>query len=296
MPDWRPVRPMLNSNNSMEDSNLVLIVDEDPETARILGQALSPPWHIQTAAGPEEAASVLRNWAPCVAVVNLDLPGTGGVNLLWLLRQVRPRTRMIVLTADSSSSDVIRAIREHVFAYFSKPLIVETVVGMIAQAAAAAHWEDGIEVLSAQPGWISLRLRSRQLTADRLFQFFRELKMEVPEQEREDIATAFREMLLNAIEHGGQYDPNEIVMVSYYRLTKAVVYLIQDPGEGFSFNALPHAAVSNPVDAPAAHLLYRSEHGLRAGGFGILFARKLVDEVVHNEKGNEVILVKYLTA
>ena len=59
---------------------------------------------------------------------------------------------------------------------------------------------------------------------------------------------------------------------------------------GFLFNALPHAAVSNPVDAPAAHLLYRSEHGLRAGGFGILFARKLVDEVVHNEKGNEVIL------
>jgi DNA-binding NarL/FixJ family response regulator len=50
-----------------------------------------------------------------VAVVNLDLPGMGGMNLLWLLRQVRPRTRRIVLTADSSSSDVIRAIREHVF-------------------------------------------------------------------------------------------------------------------------------------------------------------------------------------
>jgi anti-sigma regulatory factor (Ser/Thr protein kinase) len=103
-------------------------------------------------------------------------------------------------------------------------------------------------------------------------------------------------LLLNAIEHGGHYDPNQMVRVSYYRLTKAVVYLIQDPGEGFSFSALPQAAVSNPANAPAAHLLYRSEHGLRAGGFGILFARKLVDEVIHNEEGNEVILVKYLTA
>ena len=181
------------------------------------------------------------------------------------------------------------------FGYFSKPLVVQAVVEMIAQAAAAAHWEDGIEVLSARPGWISLRLRCRQLTADRLLQFFRELKMDVSEQEREDVATAFREMLLNAIEHGGHYDPNQMVRVSYYRLTKAVVYLIQDPGEGFSFSALPQAAVSNPADAPAAHLLYRSEHGLRAGGFGILFARKLVDEVIHNEEGNEVILVKYLT-
>jgi DNA-binding NarL/FixJ family response regulator len=287
---------MLNWNNTMEDSNLVLIVDEDPETIRILGQALSPPWQIQTAAGSEEAASALRDRSPCVAVVNLDLPGMGGMNLLWLLRQVRPRTRMIVFTAESSSSDVIRAIREHVFGYFSKPLVVQAVVEMIAQAAAAAHWEDGIEVLSARPGWISLRLRCRQLTADRLLQFFRELKMDVSEQEREDVATAFREMLLNAIEHGGHYDPNQMVRVSYYRLTKAVVYLIQDPGEGFSFSALPQAAVSNPANAPAAHLLYRSEHGLRAGGFGILFARKLVDEVIHNEEGNEVILVKYLTA
>ena len=278
----------------MEDSNLVLIVDEDPETARTLGQALAPRWDIQTAAGPEEAASVLRSRAPCVAVVNLDRPGAGGLSPLWLLRQVRPRTRMIVLAAESSSSDVIRAIREHVFAYFSKPLVVEPVIDMIDRAAAATNWEDGIEVLSAQPGWISLRLRSRPLTADRLLQFFRELKMEVSEREREDIATAFREMLLNAIEHGGQFDPSEMVRVSYYRLTRAIVYLIQDPGEGFSFQALPHAAVSNPVDAPAAHLLYRSEHGLRAGGFGILFARNLVDEVIHNEKGNEVMLVKYL--
>lgn len=165
------------------------------------------------------------------------------MNLLWLLRQVRPRTRMIVLTAEGSSSGVIRAIREHVFAYFSKPIVAETVVEMIARAAAANNWEDGIEVLSARPGWISLSLRSRQLTADRLLQFFRELKMDLAEQEREDIATAFREMLLNAIEHGGRFDPNQMVRVSYYRLTKAVVYLIQDPGEGFSFKALPHAAI-----------------------------------------------------
>ena len=30
------------------------------------------------------------------------------------------------------------------------------------------------------------------------------------------------------------------------------------------------------------------------GGFGMLIAQKLVDEVIYNQKGNEVILVKYL--
>jgi CheY-like chemotaxis protein len=63
----------------MEDSRLVLIVDDDPETARMLGQALSPQWRIETVTSPEEAASILRARAPCAALVNLDLPGGGGM-------------------------------------------------------------------------------------------------------------------------------------------------------------------------------------------------------------------------
>jgi anti-sigma regulatory factor (Ser/Thr protein kinase) len=34
--------------------------------------------------------------------------------------------------------------------------------------------------------------------------------------------------------------------------------------------------------------------GLRPGGYGVLLARQLVDELLYNEKGNEVLLVKYL--
>ena len=30
------------------------------------------------------------------------------------------------------------------------------------------------------------------------------------------------------------------------------------------------------------------------GGFGLLIAQKLVDEVIYNDKGNEVLLVKHL--
>jgi anti-sigma regulatory factor (Ser/Thr protein kinase) len=38
----------------------------------------------------------------------------------------------------------------------------------------------------------------------------------------------------------------------------------------------------------------RDERGMRPGGFGILLAKRLVDELIYNEKGNEVVLVKYL--
>lgn len=68
-----------------------------------------------------------------------------------------------------------------------------------------------------------------------------------------------------------------------------------DSGVGFSIDRLPHAAVSNPEDKPFEHVKYRTEHGIRAGGFGILMTRELVDDLLYNEKGNEVLLIKYLS-
>ena len=38
----------------------------------------------------------------------------------------------------------------------------------------------------------------------------------------------------------------------------------------------------------------REERGLRPGGFGLLMVRAKVDELVYNEKQNEVVFVKYL--
>jgi len=42
------------------------------------------------------------------------------------------------------------------------------------------------------------------------------------------------------------------------------------------------------------HERVRDERDMRSGGFGILLAKKIVDELIYNEKDNEVVLVKYL--
>ena len=41
--------------------------------------------------------------------------------------------------------------------------------------------------------------------------------------------------------------------------------------------------------------MHRAEAGLRPGGFGMLIARQVVDEVAYNERGNEVLLIKHLS-
>jgi len=43
-----------------------------------------------------------------------------------------------------------------------------------------------------------------------------------------------------------------------------------------------------------SHMTVREERGLRPGGFGMLLVKKLVDELIYDEKGNDVVLIKYL--
>jgi anti-sigma regulatory factor (Ser/Thr protein kinase) len=69
---------------------------------------------------------------------------------------------------------------------------------------------------------------------------------------------------------------------------------VKDPGEGFSLEELRHAAINSPVDDLLRHVEVREAQSLRPGGFGLLLAKKLVDELIYNEKGNDVLLIKYI--
>jgi anti-sigma regulatory factor (Ser/Thr protein kinase) len=162
------------------------------------------------------------------------------------------------------------------------------------QACESTAWEDDIQLVSGHPQWISLRVRCRLVVADRVVSILREMLCGVPRPACEDIVAAARELLMNAIEHGGQSNPALRVRISLVRGQRAVVCLIEDPGNGFSFDALTHAAIANPSGDPTHHIGIRSQHRQRPGGFGILMARNLVDEILYSEKGNQVLFVKYL--
>lgn len=271
----------------MPDENTILVVDGDPATHQVLNATSAcRRWRIENAPNAAEALELLRA-RPYGVVID-------GIDLMRQVRQVRPEIPVVILTSDGTPRDVIRSIRERAFSYFSKPFSTNALTDMVTQALEARAWQDDIEVYSALPEWIELDVRCKLQTADRLAQFMMELKMDLPARDREQIGAAFRELLMNAIEHGGHSDPGKRVFVAFMRTSRALVYYIRDPGEGFSMSDLTHAAISNPEDTPARHLETRMERGIRPGGFGILLARNLVDELIYNEKGNAVLFIKYL--
>jgi len=216
------------------------------------------------------------------------------LELLRKIRSARPHVRLIILADKFTPGDVLAAMREGAFSYFSAPIEPSELAEMVRAAMDAPCWDDGIEVLSGTPEWITLTARCDLATADRLVQFLHGVKdPSIPEADRTRVIFAFRELLLNAMQHGGHFDPSHHVEISFIRARRAIACRVKDPGQGFSLDELRHSATGSPLDL-FAYTKYRDEHGMAPGGLGILLAKKLVDELIYNEKGNEVVLVKYL--
>jgi anti-sigma regulatory factor (Ser/Thr protein kinase) len=84
------------------------------------------------------------------------------------------------------------------------------------------------------------------------------------------------------------------VRIACLRTNRILMYRIADPGPGFKLEKLPHSAISH--SGPLEHMRIREEQGIRPGGFGLLMVKAKVDELVYNEKHNEVVFIKYLDA
>ena len=271
----------------------VLIIGNDADTDAVSQSSHLQRCSVEIADGCADALQRVRDHAVDVVLTNPLTTVKEDLALVAQMKIIRPGIKTIILTPEATPEDVIAALRAHVFACFSTPINVDEVAAMIAQAGDAANWNDGIEVMAADPNWIALRVNCRLLTADRLTRFMAEFTSDLIDAERASLLVAFREILLNAMEHGAGLDPDKVIDVSAVRTKRAVVYHFRDPGSGFKGRQMRHAAINNPLDNPVAHLEAREAEGIRPGGFGILIAQQLVDELVYNEHGNEALLIKH---
>lgn len=271
-----------------------LIVDSSPEINQMLASLLdASEWTVRLAADNKRALRLAQEQSYDLIITGAATSGQEDIQLLRQLRLVRPHTRLIILTEEFVPGDVLNSIRERAFSYFARPFSTDRLAEIIRLSMEEPIWDDGIEILSATANWIRLSVRCNILTANRLLQFYREASG-LPDLETEEVAAAFREILINAMEHGGHFDPSQYVEVGYLRTKRMVICRVKDPGAGFSLEELKHAALANPPEEPFLHMEEREARGMRPGGFGILMAKKLVDELLYNEQGNEVLLVKYL--
>ncbi len=272
----------------------ILVVDDDSALHEVIEETLKSDGHIIVhAADGGQALKILENETFDLVLIDYMMPGMDGLEFLDKLRAGHSQLKAIMMTAFGTPAAVLGALRKKVCDFLIKPFSITELQVVVNKALGPCEPLE-IEVISAQPHWVQLKVPCDLSAVPLLQKMLTQLKADLPEETREAMAYAFREMLNNAIEHGGKLDPTKFVEVICIRLRRAIIYWIKDPGEGFDPEALEHAAVNNPEGDPFRHVMVRDEKGLRAGGFGILLTNQLIDELVYNERRNELMFVKYL--
>ena len=209
------------------------------------------------------------------------------------MRGKKTRPKVIVITSDDTPGTLLAAVREHAYHYLAKPIERDTLADAGAGIAGPESQcsADRGRFRPARNGW-SCWFPARWRAATRLEAFMTHLEAGLSEEVRNSVAQAFHELLMNAIEWGGKLNPKRRVRISFLRAKRMLLYRIADPGPGFKFADLDHAAISH--GGPIEHGLIREQRGLRPGGFGLVLVKAKVDELLYNEAQNEVVFVKYL--
>jgi CheY-like chemotaxis protein/anti-sigma regulatory factor (Ser/Thr protein kinase) len=273
----------------------ILVVEDEPALLDAIVEVLERVGHSTVKARDGvEALEILFQQEFDLLLTDIRMPRMDGIELLSRVREVRNRPRVVVLTSDETSETMLKAVREQVLRYVTKPIDMTRLLEVVREALAEPVPAHPIEVLSANPNWVELLVPCERSAADRIQELMARLEADLAEDVRESVGTVFRELLLNAIEWGGRLNPARRVRISYLRARHMLLYRIADPGSGFRLDDLAHAAVGNPPDRPAGHVEVRAEKGLRPGGFGLLIAQAMADELLYNEARNEVVFVKYL--
>jgi anti-sigma regulatory factor (Ser/Thr protein kinase)/DNA-binding NarL/FixJ family response regulator len=273
----------------------ILAIGKDgPVTAALQASGALRGHEVHRCSGDVEAVQLVRERGFEVVVTDPETSISEDLALVDELSRARPGLRIVALAPAATQEDLISALRAHVFACFTPPFDPREIADMARSALDLAEWRDGIEVISGLPHWFTLRVACHLLSADRLVRFMTEHLTALTGEERDLLIAAFREMLLNAMEHGAGFDEEKVIEVTAARTARAIVYHFRDPGGGFDRRTLSHAALSADADSVVASALRRAELGLRPGGFGMLIARHVADELVYNERGNEALLVKHL--
>lgn len=290
----------------------VLVVDDSRLDRTRAGGILRKAGHeVAFAANGREALDHLAVDVPDVVVTDLQMPELDGLELVEAVRLRFPHVPVILMTAHGSEEIAVRALQKGAASYVPKRSLAQDLCPTVTNVLEVAR---GGRPASRVLDWLAYTESRFVLDNDvtiitdlvsHLEASITQLKS-VDETALIQVGVALREALVNAVYHGNleissklreeegnRYDelyalrrtelPYRVrrVHVTARQTPTEVVYVISDEGPGFDPSDLP-----DPTDPAQIEMV---------SGRGLLLIRTFMDEVTHNERGNEITMVKRLT-
>jgi two-component system response regulator RegA len=149
----------------------ILIVDDDDVFRQRLGRAFQDRgFEVFLASSDKAALELARAESPEFAVIDLRMPGDGGLALLRALIELDATTRAVLLTGYGSIRTAVSAMQQGAVNYLTKPATVDAILAALrgedaspeaeVPSLARVEWEHIQRVMTDCDGNISMAARA----------------------------------------------------------------------------------------------------------------------------------------
>jgi two-component system, NtrC family, sensor kinase len=118
----------------MENLQVLLMDDEEDFRAALARRMARRGIEVCEAASGEEGLKILEQKPVDVAILDVKMPGMGGIEALHHIKKRHPSTEVIMLTGHASTQDGVEGIKAGAFDYLTKPIEFEHLLTKISQA------------------------------------------------------------------------------------------------------------------------------------------------------------------
>ncbi|MBC7249012.1 MAG: response regulator transcription factor [Anaerolineae bacterium] len=113
----------------MSEAAKILVVDDEQSVRLSLAELLSMEgYQVTTASSGEEAVRYLKESSFDLTLLDLIMPGMGGLEVMEIARRIAPDTVIIMLTAHGTLESAIGALRQGAHDYLLKPCAVDDIL------------------------------------------------------------------------------------------------------------------------------------------------------------------------
>ena len=100
----------------------ILVVDDDQDSQEIMSSVLQwDGYDVQTASSGHDAIEKMRDWDPCVVLLDMNMPGLSGIDTLRQLHKKEHYVSVMFVSGRSGTEDIIQGLDAGADDYICKP-------------------------------------------------------------------------------------------------------------------------------------------------------------------------------
>lgn len=288
----------------------VLVVDDSPMDRHLAAGILrkSPDYTVFEAVDGRDALNKIELHLPDLVVTDMMMPRMNGLELVSAVREQFPLVPIILMTSLGSEEIAVQALQNGAASYVPKRVLGGELLEIVDRVLSASHEfrgrsrlmsrltrfdysftiENQLDLVCAVAGFlreeaIRLRLCPRSeclrlgvALEEALLNSYYHGNLEISSKLREEDHRLYHE---TAVQRSGESPYRERnIYISVKVTASQAIYSIRDEGPGFDPSVLPDPTDPANLDRPC--------------GRGMLLMRTFMDNVIYNDKGNEVTLFK----